>query len=131
MIDLNHQQICNRGLAGEEGIMPVEILKGFGFCALVMVFLFCAVSFRNQILNVQYEIQQLKRENQRLVDQNDLLRAELKGLIRPAQLEMEAGKLGLINPNHDGILTLEADRFDRLNPALAQSRSHSDPVLQE
>jgi cell division protein FtsL len=131
MIDLNHQQISNRGLAGEEGIMPVEIIKWFGLFALIVVFLFCSVSFRNQILAVQYEIQELKRDNQKLVDQNDLLRAELKGLVRPVYLEVEAGKLGLVNPNQKGILTLEADRFRQLTPALAQSRSHDNPVLQE
>lgn len=122
MLDLNRQVIRNCPSVAYEGVVNREILKWCGFFALVALFVGWSIYLRNQILLVQYEIEEVTRENAKVLEQNQLLRAQFKALVSPGQVEEEARKLGMINLNQPGVVVLEGDRFGGPVRTYAQSR---------
>jgi hypothetical protein len=123
MIDLNRQTIRNQPAHAREGICNTQILKWCGLFAMLAVFVGWSIYVRNQILLVQYDLEQVTRENLLLAEQNQMLRAEFKSMLSPGQIEGEARRLGMVNPNQPGVVVLEGDPYGQPVRTYAQSRT--------
>lgn len=120
MVDLGNQIIINRTYNGNEGATVFAIAKWVTVIGCVVALLLTSAAIRNQILSVQYEVQQLAVDNKTLVEQNDLLRVELQSLTSPTRVETTARELGLIKSNDDRVLILEGDGFAATKTSIAQ-----------
>lgn len=132
MVDLNCQQISNRTVRtndrGTLSAMARWITVGGLFVGLVLSY----VWIHNEILAIQYHMEQLKRENARLVEGNNAMRAELNALTNPEKIEKVARGMGLISSNHADVMILDADRI-KTSPSenlMAESRPQTS-VLHE
>ncbi|MEJ2076882.1 MAG: septum formation initiator family protein [Acidobacteriota bacterium] len=119
MVDFSNQVIVNRALNGNEGATVFAIAKWVALTGIVVALLATSVGIRDQILNVQYKIEELTSANKNLSEQNDLLRAELQSLTTPARLEKAAHDLGLISANDDRVLILESDGYEKARDKVA------------
>lgn len=119
MFDYSNQVIVNRALNGNEGATVFSIAKWVTLTGLVVGLLATSVGIRDQILNVQYQIEELTNDNKTLSEQNDLLRAELQSLTAPARVEKAAHDQGLISSNDDRVLILDSGGFERARDKVA------------
>lgn len=123
MIDLNRQNIRNQPVSLQEGLCNPQILKWCGLFAMLALFVTWSIHVRNQILLVQYDLEQVTRENQLLLEQNQVLKARFKSMVSPSQIEEEArNKLGMIHLNQPGVRVLDGDGFGLAARTYAQSR---------
>ena len=120
MVDLGNQIIINRTYNGNEGATVFAIAKWVTVIGCVVALVLTSAAIRNQILSVQYEVQQLAVDNKALVERNDLLRVELQSLTSPARVEATVRDLGLIKSNDDRVLILEGDGFAAAQTSIAQ-----------
>ncbi len=121
MVDLSNQIIINRAYNGNEGATVFAIAKWVTVIGCVVALILTSAAIRNQILSVQYEVQQLALENKQLVEQNDLFRVELQSLTSPTRVEATARDLGLIKANDDRVLILEGEGFAASQTAIARA----------
>jgi hypothetical protein len=127
MVDLSSQEIVNRPMSGDGGAIVFEISKWFVVAACLVTLLVGSVWVRDQGLTLQYQIEELKRSNKKLGEQNDLLRAEYNALVAPAEVELAATGLGLISSNDKRVLILDGDRpvGDRNRTARMEPKSRT------
>ncbi|HLV00703.1 MAG TPA: hypothetical protein VKZ59_05520 [Acidobacteriota bacterium] len=132
MVDLNYQQISNRAIRtsdqGTISTMARWISVGGLFVALILSYAW----INNEILSIQYEMEQLKRENTQLIEGNNAMRAELNALTNPDKIERVARGMGLISSNHAEVMILDVDQI-KAAPSenlLAESRPQTS-VLHE
>jgi len=98
------------------------------FVALILSYAW----INNEILSIQYEMEQLKRENTQLIEGNNAMRAELNALTNPDKIERVARGMGLISSNHAEVMILDVDQI-KAAPSenlLAESRPQTS-VLHE
>lgn len=111
MVDLNCQQITNRAIQtsdqGTLSAMARWISVGGLFVALILSY----VWIHNEILTIQYQMEQLKRDNARFAEGNNAMRAELNALTNPEKIERVARGMGLITSNHADVMILDADQI--------------------
>jgi len=124
MVDLSNQIIINRAYNGNEGATVFAIAKWVTVIGCVVALILTSAAIRNQILSVQYEVQQLALENKQLGEQNDILRVELQSLTSPTRVEATARDLGLIKANDDRVLILEGEGFGASQTAIARAGEH-------
>lgn len=73
------------------------------FVALIVAYAW----LHTETLNINYQIEQLKKENMQLKETNAALRAEYSALIDPEKIDRQARQLGLTNSNHDSVRVLD------------------------
>jgi cell division protein FtsL len=109
MVDLNAQHVVNRTLGASEKTTILEVFKCISVASLVVVFLLSSAWIRDDILEIQYQIENLNRSNSELSEANGLLKAELNTLAAPAEIERVASELGLISSNNESVLVMAGD----------------------
>ncbi|MFZ0427327.1 MAG: hypothetical protein WAO20_04355 [Acidobacteriota bacterium] len=130
MVDLCNQMIINRAANGNEGATVFAIAKWVTLTGIVVALLATSVGIRDQILTVQYQIEELTNQNKTLSEQNDLLRVELQSLTTPAKLEKAAQDLGLISATDDRVLILDSDGMEKARDQVAHL-DHRPKALHE
>lgn len=125
MVDMNFQQPNNRVLAASEKATYSEIARwacvGGLFLALILTYAW----LQNEILNLQYQMEQVKKESSELRELNEALRVEYSSMVAPEKIDRVAKELGLISSNRVEVTILHA-RAPSAAPAarlVAESRS--------
>ncbi len=126
MMDVADQQLPPTGprIHGPRAYQEIihwMIVAGF-VVALVLLY------SRNQaeIRRIQYQMEELEADNQRLNSANGNLRAEYRLLTNPHQIRQKALDLGLISANQLQVRIIQVPARDRLDSSLlaAVRKSH-------
>lgn len=110
MVDYHSQRLNNRLDSRYDrsniSLIGVWVFVGSTFVALILAHAWLRV----EILDVNYQMEQLKRDNNQLRQATHALRAEHSSLLSPDTIDRKARQLGLTSPD------LKAVRF--LDPTL-------------
>ena len=109
MIDLQHQELSNYPVGSDDRATFSEIARWISVVALLVCLILAYAWSRNQILNIHYQMERLRKESNELREINATLRAEHSSLINPENVYREAGKLGLVNSNRAEVRILNSD----------------------
>lgn len=130
MVDLNHQRINNRsvGPSDKTSLSEVSFWLVFGGC-LVMLLLSYA-SLHEEILAINYKIEQIKQDNAELYQINNALRAEYSVLVNPQEIEATAKGMGLISANEAQITIIDGTPADPALNQVAQTRTQPEIIYE-
>ena len=109
MVDFFQQQLTNRLLRADDRATYFEIARWICTSALVVGLVLSSAWSHNEILNIQYQTEQLRRENSDLLELNTALRAEHFSLINPETMDQQARALGLISSNRMEVKVLDSE----------------------
>ncbi len=109
MIDLQHQELSNDPVGSDDRATFSEIARWISVVALLVCLILAYAWSRNEILNIHYQMERLKKESNELREINATLRAEHSSLINPDNVYREASKLGLVNSNRAEVRILNSD----------------------
>ena len=106
MIDLQHQELSNYPVGSDDRATFSEIARWISVVALLVL---AYAWSRNEILNIHYQMERLRKESNELGEINATLRAEHSSLINPESVYREASKLGLVSSNRTEVRILNSD----------------------
>lgn len=109
MIDLQHQELSNYPVGSDDRATFSEIARWISVVALLVCLILAYAWSRNEILNVHYRMERLRKESNELQEINATLRAEHSSLISPESVYREASKLGLVASNRAEVRILDSD----------------------
>ncbi len=109
MVDFFQQQLTNRLLKADDRATYFEIARWICISALLVGLVLSSAWSHNEILNIQYQTEQLRRENSDLLELNTALRAEHFSLINPDTMDQQAKALGLISSNRMEVKVLDSE----------------------
>ncbi len=109
MVDFFQQQLTNRLLRADDRATYFEIARWICISALLVGLVLSSAWSHNEILNIQYQTEQLRRENSDLLELNTALRAEHFSLINPETMDQQAKALGLISSNRMEVKVLDSE----------------------
>ncbi len=109
MVDFFQQQLTNRLLRADDRATYSEIARWICISALLVGLVLSSAWSHNEILNIQYQTEQLRRENSDLLELNTALRAEHFSLINPETMDQQAKALGLISSNRMEVKVLDSE----------------------
>ena len=109
MIDLQHQELSNYPVGSDDRATFSEIARWISVVALLVCLILAYAWSRNEILNVHYQMERLRKESNELREINATLRAEHSSLINPESVYREASKLGLVGSNRAEVRILNSD----------------------
>ena len=109
MIDLQHQDLSNYPVGSDDRATFSEIARWISVVALLVCLILAYAWSRNEILNVHYQMEHLRKESNELREINATLRAEHSSLINPESVYREASKLGLVASNRAEVRILNSD----------------------
>jgi hypothetical protein len=109
MIDLQHQELSNYPVGSDDRATFSEIARWISVVALLVCLILAYAWSRNEILNVHYQMERLRKESNELREINATLRAEHSSLINPESVYREASKLGLVASNRAEVRILDSD----------------------
>ena len=109
MVDCYLQDLINRPIKANNRTTYFEIVRwicvsGF-FVSLILAYAWS----QSEILNIQYQMEQLRRENEGLLELNTALRAEQSSLLNPETIDHQAKKLGLISSHQAQVKIFDLD----------------------
>jgi cell division protein FtsL len=109
MIDLQHQELSNYPVGSDDRATFSEIARWISVVALLVCLILAYAWSRNEILNVHYQMERLRKESNELREINATLRAEHSSLTNPESVYREASKLGLVGSNRAEVRILNSD----------------------
>ena len=109
MIDLQHQELSNYPVGSDDRATFSEIARWISVVALLVCLILGYAWSRNEILNVHYQMEHLRKESNELREINATLRAEYSSLINPESVYREASELGLVSSNRPEVRILNSD----------------------
>jgi len=109
MIDLQHQELSNYPVGSDDRATFSEIARWISVVALLVCLILAYAWSRNEILNIHYQMERLRKESNELREINATLRAEHSSLINPENVYREASKLGLVSSNRAEVRILNSD----------------------
>ncbi len=109
MIDLQHQELSNYPVGSDDRATFSEIARWISVVALLVCLILAYAWSRNEILNIHYQMERLRKESNELREINATLRAEHSSLINPESVYREASKLGLVASNRAEVRILNSD----------------------
>ncbi len=109
MVDFHYQDLSNRLMGADDRATFSEIARWISVVALLVCFVLAYAWSRNEILNIHYEMEHLRKESNELREINAALRAEHSSLINPESIDQEASKLGLVTSNRAEVRILDSD----------------------
>lgn len=125
MMDLAQQKLPGSGFRRSGPKAHNEIIRWLIVAGFVVALVLLYAWNQVQILQVQYRIEELSRDNSRLEASNARLRAEYKLLTSPARITRKARELGLISSNQPQVTIIQAPaRGPRDSRLLAAAREH-------
>ncbi|MFQ5930256.1 MAG: hypothetical protein ACE5MK_11200 [Acidobacteriota bacterium] len=108
MVDFHSQHLSNRPLNASNRATYSEIIRWITFGALFVSLIVVYAWSHNEILNTSYRMEQLRRENNELSENNAALRAEHSSLINPESIDHVARKIGLVTSNRADVKILDS-----------------------
>jgi hypothetical protein len=109
MVDFYQQQLSNRMLKADDRATYSEITRWILVSSLLVGLILSYAWSHNEILNIQYQMEQLRGDNNELGELNTALRAEHFSLVNPETIDQQAKKLGLISSNRMEVKVLDSD----------------------
>lgn len=109
MVDFFQQQLTNRPLKADDRATYSEICRWIGISALLVSLVLSYAWSHNEILTIQYQMEQWRQKSSELREMNTKLRAERYSLISPETIDQQARKLGLINANRMEVKIFDAE----------------------
>ena len=109
MLDFHYQDLSNRLMGADDRATFSEIARWISVVALLVCFVLAYAWSRNEILNIHYQMEHLRKESNELREINAALRAEHSSLINPESIDQEASKLGLVTSNRAEVRILDSD----------------------
>lgn len=109
MIDLSYQALNNRPASGTDRTTFWEIARWVSLATIFMALLLAYAWMHMEILNINYQIQHLKKENHELEESNSALRAEHSSLVNPTKIDQLARNMGMVAPEGHDVRILEAE----------------------
>lgn len=109
MVDFFQQQLINRPLKADDRATYSEICRWIGISALLVSLILSYAWSHNEILTIQYQMEQLRQKSGELQEMNTKLRAERYSLINPETIDQQARELGLINANRMEVKIFDAE----------------------
>ncbi len=109
MVDFHYQDLSNRLMGADDRATFSEIARWISVVALLVCFVLAYAWSRNEILNIHYQMEHLRKESNELREINAALRAEHSSLINPESIDQEASKLGLVTSNRAEVRILDSD----------------------
>lgn len=109
MVDFFQQQLINRPLKADDRATYSEIIRWIGISALLVSLVLSYAWSHNEILTIQYQMEQLRQKSSALQEMNTKLRAERYSLINPETIDQQARELGLINANRMEVKIFDAE----------------------
>jgi len=130
MVDMSCQQLRNSSIRSEQQFSAREFTCWLCVGAL-MLSLVLAYSFnQSKILSIQYQIEEINADNDRLRDESATLRAQYQSLKNPERILQQAQDIGLISANRPEVTIIQADPFTRVDQSLVAA-VHNKPSLDE
>lgn len=130
MVDVTFQRIRNNSLEGGDHSAVSQVVKWLVLGGCVLGLLIFSASIRGDILELQYQIQDLTEENEALVSASDVLRAEYNSIIAPQELAKASVDLGLISANSADVLIIDVQNLKTAKDQMAMSKTQNG-VLRE
>ena len=127
MEDCYRQNIANRTVSADARSTYSEIARWVGVVALLVSLVVVYAWSHSEILQINYQMQQLRKENKELVEINTALRTEQSSLMNPEAIDREARKLGLVTSNRAEVRILDSTRPPSEN-LLAGAISQTTPL---
>ena len=109
MVNFFNQQFTNRPLGTSDRATYSEIIRWIAVGALFVSLILAYAWSHNEILNINYRMEQLRRENSELRENNTALRAEYSSLVNPENIDSQARQLGLVTPNKAAVKIIDSD----------------------
>jgi len=109
MIDFQYQELSNYPVGSDDRATFSEIARWISVVALLVGLILAYAWSRNEILNIHYQMEHLRKESNELGEINATLRAEHSSLINPESVYREASKLGLVSSNRAEVTILNSD----------------------
>ena len=109
MGDFFQQQLITRPLKADDRATYSEIIRWIGISALLVSLVLSYAWSHNEILTIQYQMEQLRQKSSALQEMNTKLRAERYSLINPETIDQQARELGLINANRMEVKIFDAE----------------------
>jgi len=132
MVDFFNQQFTNRPLGTSDRATYSEIIRWIAVGALFVSLILAYAWSHNEILNINYRMEQLRRENSELRENNTALRAEYSSLVNPENIDSQARQLGLVTPNKAAVKIIDSDiPISRPNQALLAQTTLQKKSLHE
>ncbi|MFQ5741567.1 MAG: hypothetical protein ACE5JX_21425 [Acidobacteriota bacterium] len=131
MLDLHQQRPSNRAPRGSMRSTSAKVAGWIAVGGLYLGLILIYAWNHSQILDLQYEIEASRIENQELRDAKDALRAELKLLTRPERIISEARQRGLISANRPEVMVIEGDLASPRTDALRAEAQLQSVLLDE
>ena len=110
MVDCYLQELSNRPVGADDRATLSEIARWVTVGALFVCLILVYAWSHNEILGIRYQMEQLKKESDELLEINAALRAEYSSLINPESVERKAMELGLIASNRAEVRILDSTR---------------------
>jgi len=110
MVDCYHQSLSNRPISADNRTTYSEIARWIGVSALLVSLIVVYAWSHNEILQINYQMEQLRKDNEELVEINAALRTEQSALMNPESIDREARKLGLVTSNRAEVRILDSTR---------------------
>jgi len=130
MVDVTFQRIRNNSLEGGDHSAVSQVVKWLLLGSCVLGLLIFSASIRGDILELQYQIQDLTEENEALISASDVLRAEYNSITAPQELAKASVNLGLISANSAEVLIIDVQNLKTAKDQLALSKTQNG-VLRE
>ncbi|MGH9341434.1 MAG: FtsB family cell division protein [Acidobacteriota bacterium] len=108
MVDFNRQQLKNRPVSAGDQTTYSEMARWIFFGGLFIGLILVYAWLHMEMLDISYQMEQIKRENAQLRELNSALRAEYSSLLNPQKIDEEARRLGLIHSNREEVMILQA-----------------------
>lgn len=109
MVDCHLQDLINRPVRADDRATCFEIVRWICVSGLFVSLILAYAWSQSEILNIQYRMEQLRRENEGLLELNAALRAEQSSLLNPETIDHQAKKLGLISSHHAEVRIFNPD----------------------
>ena len=131
MLDLAQQTFQNRTRGGVSHVTYREILRWLTAAVLFAALVITYASNHMEILDIQYQMVELNRQNGQLKADNAALKAELNSLTNPERITQKASQMGLISANRDSVQIIQAGALLEVDPTLVAEARSKAPIRRE
>lgn len=108
MVDFHRQRLNNRPQGESEQATYWEIARWVCVGAIFVFLILTYAWLQTEILNINYRMEQIKKENHELRELNAALRVEQSALTQPETIDRQARALGLVSPNRQEVRILQS-----------------------
>lgn len=127
MLDFQYQQLNNGQLGEDEYSAVVKIVRFLCLFAVVIGLCLAYAWVQKEVTDVNYEVEQLRVDNAKLVEDNSSLRIQATMLADPSVINARAENLGLRRPDQKRIRVIQVNLDGQIDQTVVASATL--PVL--